>query len=53
MFRYFIMQKGEGWGADHGNPTGDWYGGEHCRCQGCPQNPASIEHMFTFGGILQ
>ena len=64
VFRYFVMQKGEGWGADCGNRTGDWQfqwflpdqsinmAENTTRCQGCHQNPADNEHMFTFGDIL-
>lgn len=64
VFRYFVMQKGEGWGADYGNRTGDWQfqwflpdqsintAENTTRCQGCHQNPAANEHMFTFNDIL-
>ena len=64
VFRYFIMQKGAGWGEDYGNRTGDWqFQAFHPdksnntaeaadRCMGCHQSRGAREFMFTFSDIL-
>jgi hypothetical protein len=58
---YFVMQKGEGWGADYDEErrTGDWQfqqfdtnmqvmaDGDTARCQSCHSSRESSEYMFT------
>lgn len=66
VFRYFIMQKGENWGADYDDRrrTGDWHfqaftpdrsvnlNEDPARCQGCHQARAEQQFMFTFDDIF-
>lgn len=62
--RYFVMQKGEGWGADYPNGrTGDWqfqsYNADRtiktdentARCQSCHSGRASDQFVFTFNAL--
>lgn len=65
VYRYFVMQKGAGWGADYddGRRTGDWqfqfYWGDRsinmeentARCQGCHQSREDAEFMFTYNDL--
>lgn len=64
VFRYFVMQKGAGWGADYGNRTGDWQyqwfqpdrsinlAEDTTRCQSCHQSRDDSEFMYTYRDIL-
>jgi hypothetical protein len=61
LFRYFVMEKGEGWGADYDarRRTGDWQfqwfwpdrtinaNENTARCQSCHQSQSSSEYLFT------
>jgi hypothetical protein len=61
MFRYFVMEKGEGWGADYddGRKTGDWQfqwfwpdrtintSENTARCQSCHQSQSGSDYLFT------
>ncbi len=65
VFRYFIMEKRDGWGADFdaGRRTGDWQfqafkpdqtinlSENSARCQSCHQGRADEQHLFTFNDI--
>jgi len=65
VFRYFVMQKGAGWGADYDNRTGDWqFQAFHpdqsnnldesaARCMGCHQPRADTEYQFLYSDIFQ
>ncbi len=62
---YFIMQKGQGWGADYDNQrrTGDWQfqryfpdrtiqaSHDSARCQSCHQGRASSEYLYTMDAM--
>jgi hypothetical protein len=64
VFRYFVMQKGAGWGAGYGNRTGDWQyqwfqpdrsvnlAEDTTRCQSCHQSRGDTEFMYTYSDIL-
>ncbi len=61
LFRYFVMEKGDGWGADYDarRRTGDWQfqwfwpdrtintNENTARCQSCHQSQSSSEYLFT------
>jgi hypothetical protein len=61
VFRYFVMEKGEGWGADYDERrrTGDWQfqwfwpdqrintSENTARCQSCHQSQAGSEYLYT------
>ncbi len=61
VFRYFVMQKGDGWGGDYdpARRTGDWQfqwfkpdrtinmSENTARCQSCHSSQASAEYLFT------
>jgi len=61
VFRYFIMEKGEGWGSDYDESrrTGDWQfqwfkpdrsvnlDENTARCQACHASQADAQHLFT------
>jgi hypothetical protein len=61
VFRYFVMEKGEGWGADYEarRRTGDWQfqwflpdrtintNENTARCQSCHQRQSGSEYLFT------
>ncbi|PTM39501.1 cytochrome P460 family protein [Bosea sp. 124] len=61
VFRYFVMEKGQGWGADYDERrrTGDWQfqwfwpdksintAENTARCQSCHQSQSGAEHLFT------
>lgn len=61
IFRYFVMQKGEGWGADYDERrrTADWQfqwfqpdksinASENTeRCQACHRGQASSDYLYT------
>lgn len=65
--RYFVMQKGPGWGEDYGEDrrTGDWqfqaYNADRsvnatsdsARCQSCHQARADSQHQFMFNDLLR
>lgn len=65
--RYFVMQKGTGWGEDYdeGRRTGDWqfqaYNADRtvnltsdsARCQSCHQARADTQHQFMFDDLLR
>lgn len=65
VFRYFVMEKGQGWGADYDarRRTGDWQfqafkpdrtinlAENTARCQSCHQSQASQQFMYTFGDL--
>lgn len=65
VYRYFVMQKGEDWGADYDEAlrTGDWqyqfYWGDQSinmnenteRCRACHQRRADREYMYTFNDL--
>jgi len=62
VFRYFVMEKGEGWGADYDarRRTGDWHfqafkpdrsvtmAENPARCQSCHQSRGSESFLYTF-----
>jgi hypothetical protein len=62
VFRYFVMQKGNGWGGDYDatRKTGDWQfqwfkpdrsinmSENTARCQSCHQARADNEYLYTF-----
>lgn len=66
LYRYFVMEKGDGWGADYDERrrTGDWQfqwfwpdksinmNENTTRCQGCHQGRESNEYLFTANRIL-
>lgn len=61
LYRYFVMEKGEGWGADYdeNRRTGDWQfqwfwadrsvnmDENTARCQSCHSSQANSQHLFT------
>ncbi|RTL90019.1 hypothetical protein EJV44_22005 [Ancylobacter aquaticus] len=61
VYRYFVMEKGEGWGADYDERrrTADWQfqwfwpdqtintNENTARCQSCHQSQASNDYLFT------
>jgi hypothetical protein len=61
VFRYFVMQKGDGWGGDYdaARRTGDWQfqwfkpdrtinmSENTARCQSCHQSQQGADHLFT------
>lgn len=65
VFRYFIMEKGAGWGADYDETrrTGDWQfqwfkpdgtintAENTARCQSCHSSRADREFLYTFNDI--
>ncbi|WP_106743467.1 cytochrome P460 family protein [Yoonia maritima] len=65
VYRYFVMEKGPGWGAeyDDGRRTGDWqfqfYWGDQsinmeestARCQSCHQARSDVEYMYTYNDL--
>jgi hypothetical protein len=65
VFRYFVMEKRDGWGADFdaARRTGDWQF-QHfkadktvnmsettARCQSCHQGREDKQHLFTFNDL--
>lgn len=65
VFRYFVMEKRDGWGADFdaARRTGDWQF-QHfkadktinmsettARCQSCHQGREDRQHLFTFNDL--
>lgn len=64
--RYFIMQKGAGWGAeyDEARRTGDWQfqafnadgtpdnANDSARCQSCHRARAETQYQFMFDDLL-
>lgn len=65
VFRYFIMEKGEGWGQDYGEDrrTADWQfqwfkpdgtinmDENTARCQRCHTSRADREFLYTFNDM--
>ncbi|WP_018901623.1 cytochrome P460 family protein [Rhizobium sp. 2MFCol3.1] len=65
VFRYFVMEKGENWGADfpESRRTGDWQfqwfkpdrtinlAENTARCQSCHSSRADEEFMFSHGSV--
>ncbi len=65
VFRYFIMEKGAGWGEDYdkNRRTGDWQfqwfkpdgtinaAENTARCQSCHSSRADREFLYTFNDI--
>lgn len=65
VFRYFVMEKGEGWGADYDarRRTGDWQlqafkpdrtvnmAENPARCQSCHQSRGSESFLYTFDDL--
>ena len=61
VFRYFVMQKGDGWGGDYDERrrTGDWQfqwfkpdrtinmSENTARCQSCHQSQSGSEYLYT------
>ncbi|UHD46406.1 cytochrome P460 family protein [Aureimonas altamirensis] len=61
LYRYFVMEKGEGWGADYDERrrTGDWQfqwfwpdrsvnmSENTARCQACHASQAGADYLFT------
>ena len=61
IFRYFVMEKGNGWGGDYDERrrTGDWQfqwfkpdktinmNENTARCQSCHQSQAGSEYLYT------
>ena len=62
VFRYFVMQKGDGWGGDYDDRrrTGDWQfqwfkpdrtvnmSQDTARCQSCHQAREDRQYLYTF-----
>lgn len=62
VFRYFVMEKGQGWGADYdeGRRTGDWQfqwfkpdrtinmAENTARCQSCHTSRADRDFLYSF-----
>lgn len=67
VFRYFVMEKGEGWGAEYPEDrrTGDWQfqwfkpdrtinmAENTARCQSCHQSRADQDFLYTFGQLQE
>jgi len=65
VFRYFVMEKRDGWGTDFdaARRTGDWQfqafkpdktlnlGENSARCQSCHQGREADQHLFTFNDL--
>ncbi len=65
VFRYFVMEKKDGWGADFApaRRTGDWQfqhfkpdqtinsSENTARCQSCHQGRENDQHLFTFNDM--
>ncbi|ENN88421.1 hypothetical protein RHSP_75556 [Rhizobium freirei PRF 81] len=65
IYRYFIMEKGAGWGVDYdeNRRTGDWHfqwfkpdgtintAENTARCQSCHSSRADREFLYTFNDI--
>lgn len=65
VFRYFVMEKREGWGADYepSRRTGDWQfqhfkadktvnmSENTARCQSCHQGREDNQYLYTFNDI--
>jgi hypothetical protein len=65
VFRYFVMEKQDGWGADYepARRTGDWQfqafkpdktvnmSENSARCQSCHQGREDRQHLFTFNDM--
>lgn len=65
VFRYFVMEKRDGWGADFApaRRTGDWQfqhftpdktinmSENTARCQSCHQSREKDQHLFTFNDM--
>lgn len=65
VFRYFVMEKRDGWGADFdaARRTGDWQfqafkpdktlnlSENSARCQSCHQGREDKQHLFTFNDL--
>ena len=65
VFRYFVMEKRDGWGADYepARRTGDWQfqafkpdktvnlSENPARCQSCHQGREENQYLFTFNDI--
>ncbi|HSV79419.1 MAG TPA: cytochrome P460 family protein [Ramlibacter sp.] len=65
VFRYFVMEKGQGWGADYapGRRTGDWQfqsfkpdrtvnlSENTARCQSCHQGQKETQFLYTFNDL--
>ncbi|EJJ29501.1 cytochrome P460 family protein [Rhizobium sp. CF142] len=65
VFRYFVMEKGQGWGADYdeNRRTGDWQfqwfkpdgtinlAENTARCQACHSSRADREFLYTFNEL--
>lgn len=65
VFRYFVMEKKDGWGADFAanRRTGDWQfqafkpdktinlGENSARCQSCHQSKEDSQHLYTFNDL--
>jgi hypothetical protein len=64
VYRYFVMQNGEGWGADDPDQrTADWQfqwfwpdrsinmDETTSRCQACHQSRADREYLFTYNDL--
>lgn len=59
LYRYFVMEKGEGWGSDYGNRTGDWQfqwfwpdrsinmEENTTRCMGCHVSQRGSDFLYT------
>ncbi|WP_349437675.1 cytochrome P460 family protein [Pararhizobium sp. A13] len=66
VFRYFVMERGDGWGAEYPEDrrTGDWQfqwfepdrsvnmAENTARCQSCHQGRSGSEFLFTYDRIL-
>jgi hypothetical protein len=67
VFRYFVMEKRDGWGTDFepARRTGDWQfqafkpdktlnlSENSARCQSCHQGREEDQHLFTFRDLKQ
>lgn len=65
VFRYFVMEKGQGWGSDYDarRRTGDWHfqafkpdrtvnlAENPARCQSCHPSRAGESFLYTFGDL--
>lgn len=63
VYRYFVMQNGEGWGEETQGRTGDWQfqwfwpdrsinmDENTARCQSCHQSREGREYLFTYNDL--
>jgi hypothetical protein len=65
LYRYFVMEKGEGWGADYNGRSGDWQfqwfwpdkqinmNENTARCVSCHQSQRTSDYLFSARRITE